>query len=75
MKMREGVAMAVENWFFGRAARKIIFEGRWPSKIRPYYEQKQDFRQITLKIVTPYEQKQDSRQITLKIVTPYEHKR
>ena len=34
MKMREGVAMAVENWFFGRAARKIIFEGRWPSEIR-----------------------------------------
>ena len=33
MKMREGVAMAVENWFFGRAARKIIFEGRWPSEI------------------------------------------
>ena len=34
MKTREGVAMAVENWFFGRAARKIIFEGRWPSEIR-----------------------------------------
>ena len=33
-KMRGGVAMAVENWFFGRAARKIIFEGRWPSEIR-----------------------------------------
>ena len=34
LKVRVGVAMAVENWFFGRAARKIIFEGRWPSEIR-----------------------------------------
>ena len=53
LKVREGVAMAVENWFFGRAARKIIFEGRWPSEIRPYYEQKQNIAQILLKIVTP----------------------
>ena len=26
-----GIAMADENWFFGRGARKIIFEGRGPS--------------------------------------------
>ena len=31
LKVRVGVAMADENWFFGRGARKIIFEGRGPS--------------------------------------------
>ena len=44
MKMRGGVAMAVENWFFGRAARKIIFEGRWPSVIRAVLRTKAEYR-------------------------------